>query len=105
MKKDFLPVAIGVDSGTQGTKVLIVDFEGKVHGRGYHPHRCGVSAKFGQMRAFLKLQIICDNLKLGEMHDNRFYTICPSMIILSFVNAGKNKASFFTILTMTQYSK
>ena len=32
---------------------------------------CFVSAKFGQMGAFLKLQIICDNLKLGEMHDNR----------------------------------
>jgi hypothetical protein len=29
--------------------------------------KCGVSAKFGQMRAFPKLQIICDNLKLGEM--------------------------------------
>ena len=23
------------------------------------------------MGAFFKLQIICDNLKLGEMHDNR----------------------------------
>ena len=32
---------------------------------------CFGSAKFGQMRAFLKLQIICDNLKLGEMHDNQ----------------------------------
>lgn len=31
--------AIGVDSGTQGTKVLIVDLKGKVLGRGYHPHR------------------------------------------------------------------
>jgi len=31
--------AIGADSGTQGTKVLIVDFNGKVHGRGYHAHR------------------------------------------------------------------
>jgi xylulokinase len=31
--------AIGVDSGTQGTKALVVDFEGKVHGRGHHPHR------------------------------------------------------------------
>jgi hypothetical protein len=32
---------------------------------------CFVSAKFGQMRAFLKLQIICDNLKRGGMHDKR----------------------------------
>jgi len=31
--------AIGVDSGTQGTKVLIVDFTGKVLGRGSHAHR------------------------------------------------------------------
>ena len=31
--------AIGIDSGTQGTKVLIVDFNGKVLGRGSHPHR------------------------------------------------------------------
>ncbi len=31
--------AIGIDSGTQGTKVLIVDFNGKVLGRGSHAHR------------------------------------------------------------------
>jgi xylulokinase len=30
--------AIGVDSGTQGTKVLIVDFAGKILGRGYREH-------------------------------------------------------------------
>ncbi len=30
--------AVGVDSGTQGTKVLIVDFDGKVLGRGQNPH-------------------------------------------------------------------
>jgi xylulokinase len=30
--------AIGVDSGTQGTKVLIVDFAGKILGRGYWKH-------------------------------------------------------------------
>jgi hypothetical protein len=29
------------------------------------------SARFGQMSAFLKLQIICNNLKLGGMHDIR----------------------------------
>jgi transposase-like protein len=32
---------------------------------------CFVSAKFGQMRAFLKLQIMCNNLKLGGMHESR----------------------------------
>jgi len=31
--------AIGIDSGTQGTKALIIDFKGKVRGRGYAPHR------------------------------------------------------------------
>ncbi|MGB7294090.1 MAG: FGGY family carbohydrate kinase, partial [Candidatus Aminicenantales bacterium] len=31
--------AVGIDSGTQGTKVLIVDFKGKVRGRGAAPHR------------------------------------------------------------------
>jgi len=31
--------AIGIDSGTQGTKALVVDFGGKVRGRGYAPHR------------------------------------------------------------------
>ena len=30
--------AIGVDSGTQGTKVLIMDFSGDVLGKGYAPH-------------------------------------------------------------------
>jgi len=30
--------AVGVDSGTQGTKVLIVDFDGNIKGRGYAPH-------------------------------------------------------------------
>jgi len=30
--------AVGVDSGTQGTKVLIVDFKGKVLGKGSAPH-------------------------------------------------------------------
>jgi xylulokinase len=30
--------AVGVDSGTQGTKVLIVDFQGNVCGRGNAPH-------------------------------------------------------------------
>jgi xylulokinase len=31
-------LAVGIDSGTQGTKVLIVNFRGKVKGRGYAPH-------------------------------------------------------------------
>jgi xylulokinase len=40
--------AIGVDSGTQGTKVLIVDFDGKIHGRGFAPHRFVEGLKPGE---------------------------------------------------------
>jgi xylulokinase len=29
---------LGIDCGTQGTKALLVDEQGKVHGRGYAPH-------------------------------------------------------------------
>jgi len=47
-------------------RVLKGDFESLEEAK-----KCGVSAKFGQMRAFLKLQIIYNNLKLGEMHDNQ----------------------------------
>jgi D-xylulose kinase len=30
---------IGIDSGTQGTKALLIDFKGRVRGRGFSPHR------------------------------------------------------------------
>jgi xylulokinase len=30
--------AIGIDSGTQGVKALVIDFKGKVRGRGHAPH-------------------------------------------------------------------
>jgi xylulokinase len=40
--------AIGVDSGTQGTKALIVDFEGKILGRGFSPHRFVEGLKPGE---------------------------------------------------------
>jgi xylulokinase len=40
--------AIGVDSGTQGTKVLIVSFDGKVKGRGYGPHRLVAGLRRGE---------------------------------------------------------
>lgn len=33
-----MPFAAGIDSGTQSTKVLVVDGEGRVHGRGQAPH-------------------------------------------------------------------
>jgi xylulokinase len=40
--------SIGVDSGTQGTKVLVIDFSGKVHGRGYASHRSIEGLKAGE---------------------------------------------------------
>jgi len=40
--------AIGIDSGTQGTKALVVDFRGKVRGRGYAPHHSIPNLKPGE---------------------------------------------------------
>src|SRR4030043_1821199 len=40
--------AVGIDSGTQGTKALIVDFKGKVRGRGYSSHRSIPNLKPGE---------------------------------------------------------
>ncbi len=39
---------IGIDSGTQGTKALLVDFRGRVRGRGYGPHRMVEGLKPGE---------------------------------------------------------
>ncbi len=39
--------AVGIDSGTQGVKLLIIDFKGKVKGRGAAPHRQVPSLKPG----------------------------------------------------------
>ena len=40
--------AVGIDSGTQGTKVLVVDFKGKVRGRGAAPHCLVTNLKPGE---------------------------------------------------------
>lgn len=40
--------AIGVDSGTQGTKVVVIDFSGRVLGRGNAPHRFVEGLKPGE---------------------------------------------------------
>jgi xylulokinase len=40
--------AVGIDSGTQGTKALIIDFKGKVKGRGGAPHRLVANLKPGE---------------------------------------------------------
>lgn len=81
MKKGVLPIAIGVDSGTQGTKVLIVDFEGKVHGRGYHPHRFVENLKPGESEqdpqtwidAFEKA--LSQALKAGKVNPAKIVTL------------------------------
>jgi xylulokinase len=40
--------AIGIDSGTQGTKALVVDFNGKVRGQGFGPHKMIENLKPGE---------------------------------------------------------
>ncbi len=40
--------AVGIDSGTQGTKALVIDFRGKVRGRGGAPHRSVTNLKPGE---------------------------------------------------------
>jgi len=40
--------AVGIDSGTQGTKALLVDFKGRVRGRGYGPHGMVENLKPGE---------------------------------------------------------
>ncbi len=40
--------AVGIDSGTQGTKALVIDFKGRVLGRGYAPHRFPRGLKPGE---------------------------------------------------------
>ncbi len=40
--------AVGIDSGTQGTKALIIDFKGRVLGRGFGPHRFVPGLKVGE---------------------------------------------------------
>ncbi len=39
---------LGIDSGTQGTKVLVIDLKGRVLGRGYSPHRRVENLKPGE---------------------------------------------------------
>lgn len=39
---------LGIDSGTQGTKALLIDIKGRVLGRGYSPHRLVENLKPGE---------------------------------------------------------
>jgi xylulokinase len=58
--------AVGIDSGTQGTKALIVDFSGKVRGRGYAPHRFVKNLKPGESEQDPRVWIQAVNAALAE---------------------------------------
>ena len=53
------------------TLLVIIIYTIKTHQMKEATVECFVSAKFGQMSTFLKLQIICNNLKRGGMYDNQ----------------------------------
>jgi len=58
--------AIGVDSGTQGTKVLIVDFDGKILSSGRAPHRFVDNLKPGESEQDPQVWIEALKKALGE---------------------------------------
>jgi xylulokinase len=80
--------AIGVDSGTQGTKVLVLDFEGRVHGRGYHPHRFIKGLKPGESEQDPQTWI--DALKKALSEALRSGSISPSKVVSIGVSAQQH---------------
>ena len=68
--------AVGVDSGTQGTKVLITDFEGNILARGFAPHR------------------LIDGLQPGESEQEpRLWIEAFEKALLETLSSGKVKPS------------
>jgi xylulokinase len=73
--------AIGVDSGTQGTKVLMVDFDGKILGRGYASHRFVERQKPGEseqdprdwIQAFEKA--LHKAIKIADIHPSEIVSL------------------------------
>jgi len=73
--------AIGVDSGTQGTKVLVVDFDGKILGRGFASHRFVEGLKPGEseqdpqewIQAFEKA--LQQAIKLADIHPSEIVSL------------------------------
>ncbi len=59
--------AVGVDSGTQGTKVLIMDFEGTVLSRGQAPHRFVEGLKPGESEQNPQVWIDALETALGQV--------------------------------------
>jgi xylulokinase len=58
--------AVGVDSGTQGTKVLILDFDGRILGRGYAPHSFPAHLKPGESEQEPVMWITAFSRALGD---------------------------------------
>jgi len=88
--------AIGVDSGTQGTKVLISDFEGNIQGRGFHPHRLIEGLQPGEseqdphvwMEAFEKA--LLEALKRAKVDPSKIVSLGVSGQQHGFVALNKN---------------
>jgi xylulokinase len=59
--------AVGIDSGTQGTKALVVDFEnGRVLGRGYAPHAMAAGLPPGASEQKPRTWVEAMEIALGE---------------------------------------
>jgi xylulokinase len=68
---------VGIDSGTQGTKALIIDENGRVIGRGYEPHRFVPRLKPGESEQDPGTWIIALNkslkMALREANKKKFF--------------------------------
>ena len=87
--------AIGADSGTQGTKVIIVDFEGNILGRGYAPHffikglRSGESEQDPQVWIDAFEKALLDALKSGNIDSSKIVSLGVSGQQHGFVPLNK----------------
>lgn len=87
--------AIGADSGTQGTKVIIVDFEGSILGRGYAPHffikglRPGESEQDPQVWIDAFEKALLDALKSGNIDSSKIVSLGVSGQQHGFVPLNK----------------
>ena len=70
--------AVGVDSGTQGTKVVIIDFEGNILGSGFSGHQSiqGLKAGVSEQDPGVWISALFDALEQA--------------LLASKIDAGKN---------------
>ena len=80
--------AIGIDSGTQGTKVLVVDFDGKIISRGRAPHWFVDGLKPGESEQEPNVWIDALKKALGEALGNA--SIRPQDIVCMGVSAQQH---------------